>query len=180
MECLSCQQISFFNCGHCLKGSYCSKRCQLEDWDIHKVFCINAPIDDKKTRILEAIRLLKREDHRSHANALKMLIREDFFGENYRAINGRLMWKLINEWNRLPPIQSDSYIIRKITKGMIKFVKSEDYEGKEENLQYIDQLIEEGHFGDLSRVPKNDDFSLYMEQQGLGPQYEDWRNKLYY
>lgn len=110
---------------------------------------------------------LLRHDHSAQVAALKRLMRSGYFG-NLRAYSGGVLSRIIGDWNRLPPSQSNRKQLDEIA---IRMKAAAD---GIENKEFLNELIRMNHFGDLKRVKHQQLWKTDLARHGVMPEYEDW------
>lgn len=106
------------------------------------------------------------------AISLQWLVHLGFFGQ-LRGLSP-LLWNLIHKWQLLEPsARGDPGTIKEILEEMEICVDNGTM--CRENLQFIQRLIDAGHWGNLRRIPKKDPRkNPLMMIHGLPVLYEDW------
>lgn len=114
--CEACDKTGINACGKCLKTLYCSKECQISDWNEHRKYCSLIKTSDIPEQ--EIIKQVKNDDH-----FLLALASTD--GTRYMVVvdydlSGKTLYSL-QMVSEIMPIESRCYLVRikiKYTKNL--------------------------------------------------------------
>jgi len=57
--CFKCSNLTAVRCSKCKTTAYCSKDCQAEDWNVHKIFCQSLPFPESQKALDLSLRKIK-------------------------------------------------------------------------------------------------------------------------